>query len=62
MSENDKQFATAPMEFPSQSKKSVTEPIVDVVENELFPPKNCQVQNIISKAPQEQQSIHEQSK
>lgn len=53
MSENNNNEKTVPLEFPSRQQKIMTEPIVDVVENEAFPKKTARVQQIISKAPRE---------
>ena len=45
MSENKKD--KVPMEFPSKQQSKKVDPIVDVVENELNPPMNAQVQQIV---------------
>lgn len=53
MSENNDNKNNIPLECPSRTQKIVTDPIVDVVENLTFPPQIQEIENIISKAPQE---------
>lgn len=47
--DNSKSF---PLECPSRNQKIITDPIVDVVEKETYPPETKEVINIISKAQQ----------
>lgn len=44
---------SVPLECPSTQQEKKIDPIVDVVKNELNPPKNAEVQQIISKTRQE---------
>lgn len=50
---SDNKENKVPLECPSIQQPKKIDPIVDVVENEVFPPENTNVQQIISKSPQE---------
>ena len=56
MSDKKDNSQNIPLECPSRNQKIITDPIVDVVEKETYPPENKEVINIISKAQQGQQS------
>ncbi|MGN0488659.1 MAG: hypothetical protein ACI4HO_05315 [Ruminococcus sp.] len=48
MSDKDNKNNNVPLEFPSRNQKIITDPIVDVVKNETFPPKKDFIENITS--------------
>ncbi len=50
---NDNKSNKVPLECPSNQNKTKVDPIIDVVENEIYPPANQDVIDIISKSPQE---------
>ncbi len=52
MSNKDKKNNNVPQEFPSRNQKIITDPIVDVVEKQTFPPKKDFIENITSKTQQ----------
>ena len=52
MSDKKDNSQNIPLECPSRNQKIITDPIVDVVEKETYPPENTEVINIISKAQQ----------